>query len=260
MTKALILAAGQGTRLRPLTNDRPKCLVPLAGKPLLVRQLETLKNQGVDTVHVATGYRADQVEALGLPTSYNKDFDKTNMVESLFSALDFIEGCNDDLIIAYGDIVYNDANLKALLASSEEINLMIDKNWKDLWSLRLDNPLDDAETLLLDKEDFITELGKKPESYAQIQGQYTGLIKIRKDKIKDFIDFYKELERDALYDGKDFYNMYMTSFLQLLIDQSWKVKATMVESGWLEVDSVEDLETYEKMEANNTLSEFYKIK
>lgn len=259
MTKALILAAGQGTRLRPLTNDRPKCLVPLAGKSLLVRQLETLKSQGVDTVHVATGYRADQIEALGLPTSYNKDFDKTNMVESLFSALDFIEACNDDLIIAYGDIVYKDTNLNALLASSEEINLMIDKNWKDLWSLRLENPLDDAETLLLNKEGFITELGKKPESYAQIQGQYTGLIKIRKDKIKDFIDFYKELDRDALYDGKDFYNMYMTSFLQLLIDQSWKVKATMVESGWLEVDSVEDLEIYERMHADKELVKWMKL-
>ena len=56
MTRALILAAGQGTRLRPLTNDKPKCLVPLLGKSLLERQVDTLKKSGVTNIHIATGY------------------------------------------------------------------------------------------------------------------------------------------------------------------------------------------------------------
>lgn len=259
MTKALILAAGQGTRLRPLTNDKPKCLVSLAGRPMLERQVETLRKQRVIDIHVATGYKSEEIEKLGFNTSFNSRFDNTNMVESLFSAVDFIQSCDEDLIIGYGDIVYNFDNLKALLDADEEICLMIDKNWRELWSLRLENPLDDAETLKVDSNGLITELGKKPTSYEQIQGQYTGLIKIRKNKIKDFIQFYNKLDRAAMYDGQDFNNMYMTSFLQMLINSNWKVAAVNVNSGWLEVDSVEDLSIYEEMAAKGTLSKFYLI-
>jgi len=257
-TRVLILAAGQGTRLRPYTNNKPKCLVPLAGKTLLQRQLRTLQDNNIKQIHIATGFCKDQIEKLGFDTSYNSKFESTNMVETLFCAKDFISK-DGDLIIAYGDIVYNDENLKALLSCKEEICIMIDKKWKDLWSLRLENPLEDAETLVLDNNNFITELGKKPQNYDRIQGQYTGLIKINANKINDFISFYNLLDRSADYDGKDFYNMYMTSFLQLLIDDNWRVKAVLVENGWLEIDSVDDLEQFESMAQNQTLDKFYRI-
>jgi len=258
MTRALILAAGQGTRLRPLTNDKPKCLVPLQGKSLLERQVRTLKKCGVNDIHIVTGYRADQIEALGFATSKNTHFDSTNMVESLFSALPFIEK-EGDLIIAYGDIVYEESNLEAMLTCNDEIALMIDAKWRDLWSLRLENPLDDAETLVMDDHDYVIELGKKPDSYERIQGQYTGLIKIRNDKISEFVHFYNQLDSTAIYDDKDFNNMYMTSFLQLLIDAGWKAKAVLVNNGWLEVDSVEDLARYESMANEGMLDKFYRV-
>ncbi|CAH1547081.1 phosphocholine cytidylyltransferase family protein [Vibrio harveyi] len=260
MTKALILAAGQGTRLRPITNDRPKCLVPLMGKPLLERQVETLKAADITDIHIATGYRADQIETLGFQTSFNSRFEQTNMVESLFSAIGFIRECTEDLILGYGDIVYHQENLQTLLACDDEMVLMIDKEWRALWSLRLENPLDDAETLVMDSDGYITELGKKPESYERIQGQYTGLIKIRADKIPAFIKFYENLDRKALYDGNDFDNMYMTSFIQMMIDSGWKVKAAIVENGWLEIDSVEDLKLYENMFLDRSLAKFIDIK
>jgi len=258
MTKVLILAAGQGTRLRPITNDIPKCLVPLLGKSLLERQTEVLKSAGLTNIHVATGYRKDQIEKLGYKTSFNPLFDKTNMVESLFSALEFIEG-EEDLIITYGDIVYQKNNLDKVLASNDEIALMIDKEWKAFWSLRLENPLDDAETLKLSEEGFVTELGKKTESYDDVQGQYTGLIKIRGDKISDFINFYNSIDRTLNFDGQDFNNMYMTSFLQMMIDSGWNAKAVLVNNGWLEIDTVEDLNVYETMHKNGKLTPFYMV-
>ncbi len=257
MTKALILAAGEGKRLRPLTNNTPKCLVPLVGRTLLERQVNVLKSLGVEEIHIATGYCAGQIAELGFDTSYNENFDRTNMVESLFSAIEFINSCTEDLIIGYGDIVYNQANLKALLDSEAEISLMIDKNWHELWSIRMDNPLADAETLVLDDSGNILELGQKPDSYEMIQGQYTGLIKIRKDKIQDFVQCYLQLDRKAQYDGNDFFNMYMTSFLQILIRQNWQVKAVEVHSGWLEVDSIDDLNVYESLYKSNQLEPFY---
>lgn len=258
MTRALILAAGQGTRLRPLTNNKPKCLVPLLGKSLLERQIYTLKKAGIDNIQVATGYRSDQIEKLGFSTSINPRFAETNMVESLFCCLEFIRE-QGDLIIAYGDIVYQSNNLRSLLNCNDEIALMIDSKWKDLWNLRMENPLDDAETLVMNSAGYITELGKRPQNYNQIEGQYTGLIKIRSNKLAKLEKFYNQLDRSAIYDGKDFKNMYMTSFLQLLIDSGWKVKAVQVDSGWLEVDSLEDIRKYEKMEKDGELDRFYKV-
>ena len=82
------------------------------------------------------------------------------------------------------------------------------------------------------------------------------------DKIlsnKDLIKFYQSLDRSATYDGKDFFNMYMTSFLQLLIDNGWKIRGVPVENGWLEVDSVEDLSLYESMGKKGTLGNFYEV-
>jgi len=261
MTRVLILAAGQGTRLLPLTNNKPKCLVPLLGRSLLERQVATLLKARINQIHIATGYRSDQIKALGFDTSYNPRYAETNMVETLFCAIDYIKQSADlgeDLIIAYGDIVYQDENLAKLLACDDEIALMIDAKWEDLWRLRLDNPLDDAETLIMDANSFVKELGKKPDNYERIQGQYTGLIKLRGNKINDFIAFYQKMDRNSRYDGKDFHNMYMTSFLQLLIDAGWLVKAAVVNSGWLEIDSVDDLEQYESMFEKGKLDPFYR--
>ena len=136
---------------------------------------------------------------------------------------------------------------------------MIDINWREYWQLRFANPLSDAETLILDQDSYIKELGKKPTSYDDIQGQYTGLIKIRADKLQSFIDFYQQLDSSAYYDGKDFANMYLTSFIQALINSNWKVQAVPVTNGWLEVDSVEDLATYERLLELGQLDHFCRV-
>ncbi len=257
MTRALILAAGQGVRLRPLTDDKPKCLIRLLGKSLLQRQVETLKKSGINNIHIVTGYRADQIEALKFPTSINSQFASSNMVESLFSAIPFIQK-EGDLIISYGDIVYQRNNLQSLLNCDDEIAVMIDINWLDLWRIRQDNPLDDAETLVINKNGHIDELGRKPVNYEKIEGQYTGLIKVRSDMLNKLIEFYNQLDRSAEYDGQNFYNMYMTSFLQLLIDKGWKVRAVLVNSGWLEIDTLDDLTKYESMAKEGKLEQFYR--
>ena len=260
MTRALILAAGQGTRLRPHTDTKPKAMVEFAGTPLLTRQINTLKSAGIEKIQMATGYLADVIKKQGYETSYNPHFDQTNMVESLFSARDFIKQADgEDLLICYGDIIYQQNNLNTVLNLDSEVVLMIDMNWREYWSLRLENPLEDAETLKMDKAGNVLELGKKPQSYDEVQGQYTGLIKIRHDKIHDFVNFYDRLDREKLYDGKDFKNMYMTSFLQSMINAGWEVKAAKVKNGWLEIDTVEDLALYQEMQDNGRLQKFYDI-
>ena len=137
--------------------------------------------------------------------------------------------------------------LEALLDSDAELSVVADKSWEKLWRLRMSNPLDDAETFIMDEGQHINELGKRPKSITEVQAQYIGLIKVRKDMVQNFKDTYYEMDRDCIYDGQNFDNMYMTSFIQYLIYNQWEVKATLINNGWLEVDTIADLERYENL-------------
>ena len=238
--KAIILAAGQGTRLRPLTDDKPKCLVELSGKPLLEHQLEVLRAAGINDIHVVAGYLANQLDRPGLTRHINECFAETNMVNTLFSAESVMTG-DSDLIICYGDIVYQSQVLEAVLTMDAPISLAVDREWRRYWAARMDNPLTDAETLKLTDGNRVVELGKKPKRYADIQGQYIGLIKVRADHVAQLPKVWRAMDQTTIYDGKDYNNMYMTSFIQHLIDENWQIRAAMIENGWAEVDCEEDL-------------------
>lgn len=244
--KVIILAAGQGTRLRPLTDDRPKCMVELHGKPLLHHQLETLEKCGVESqdIALAAGYLQDALVAPGIKQYRNDDYDTTNMVATLFAAEGFMQ-TDEDLIISYGDIVYKTEVFEKLLSTSGELVIAADLDWYDLWKLRMENPLDDAETFKMTDKGKVLELGKQINNREDAQAQYIGLVKIDGGKVKDFIQHFKKMDKSASYDGKDYENMYMTSLLQNLIDSGWVTQAALINNGWLEVDSVEDLEAYE---------------
>jgi choline kinase len=145
------------------------------------------------------------------------------------------------------------------LKKKGDIVVMVDDDWFDLWSVRNENPLIDAETMKFDKfSGKITEIGKKPTRLDEIERQYTGLIKISKNKITDFLQFYDRLDRTKLYDGNTFANMYMTSLLQLLIDSNWDVVPAHVSHGWLEVDTVSDLLNYERLKKSGGLDALWR--
>lgn len=244
--KCIILGAGEGNRLRPHTLDRPKCLVELAGQAILDYELSALRAAGIEDIRVVTGYRADQIEARGLRSYHNPDYSSTNMVTSLMMARELFDG-TDDLLISYADIVYETHIVEEMLASEASVSLAINTGWKELWSVRMDDPLSDAESLKLDGDGNVIELGKKPESYDDIEGQYMGLILFRAKQAGQIGEVYDGLDRVQIYDGKDLPNMYMTSFLQHWVDCVSPIRAVKIHGGWLEVDTTEDLEVYEKL-------------
>ena len=84
--KAIILAAGEGKRLKPYTDSRPKCMVPLAGRPLLHWQLDVLRSAGIKDIVIVGGYRAEALKACGASVVTNPRYDSTNMVGTLFCA------------------------------------------------------------------------------------------------------------------------------------------------------------------------------
>ncbi len=233
-------------------------MVELLGRSLLKRQMDTFAECGIDNVAVVGGYEIGLIREAGFNCFENERFESTNMVESLFTARAYMEG-PEDLIISYGDIVYEADNLRRVMAADADINLMVDVNWRDYWSQRLPDPLTDAETLKFKDGDLLAELGKKPTSYDDIEAQYTGLIKVRGDVLNAFCQFYDDLDRRATFDGQAFENMYMTSFLQLLIDAGWPVRGVRVHGGWLEIDSVSDLSLYERLAAENALDTYCRL-
>ncbi len=256
--RAIVLAAGEGTRLRPYTLDRPKCLVELAGRPLLEYQLTALERSGVDDVTVVSGYRSEQIEALGRATLRNPRYASTNMVATLMCAADLLDG-GDDVVVAYADIVYEPRVLEALLRCPAPFATTVDRSWRRLWSLRLEDPLADAETLKLDDAGHVVELGRKPRSYDEIEGQYMGLVKVAAELAPEIVRTYRGLDPRGPYDGKDRDNMYMTSFLQHLIDHGRPLYAALVDGGWLEVDTTQDLELYERLQAEGKLAEYWRL-
>ena len=242
--KIIILAAGQGVRLRPLTDTKPKCMVEYNKKSIIDHLLQTIKECSIDDISIVNGYKKEVLEEhlRDEKVSFytNERYSNTNMVSTLFCAK---EEMDDDIIISYADIIYKKEVLEKLLKSNEDFSVVIDKKWKDLWEQRMENPIDDAETLKI-MYGNIVEIGKKPESYNEIAGQYIGLIKISKNAINKVISFYESLDKTAMYDGKDFDNMYMTSFIQSIINNIMDVKPVYIEGGWLEIDSLEDLKSY----------------
>ncbi len=236
--RAIILAAGEGQRLRPLTLDRPKCLVEYQGKPIIDYQIDTMRSCGIKDIVLIKGYKQETLQRPKVRYVINPEYATTNMVATLFCAESYFD---DDLLISYGDILYGRSILEPVLASNEDFAVAVSMNWKELWLKRMDDPLKDAETMKLDDRGFIRELGKKPKSYDEIQGQYMGLFKIKKKMLPKVRAAYHDADKNAVYDGKNYRNMFMTSFIQLMIDKGFPVKAVQVTGEWLEIDHLEDL-------------------
>ena len=236
--KVIILAAGEGTRLRPYTLDRPKCMVEIDGVSLIDRQLEVLKSEGIDDIVIIGGYKSEMLKRGDIKLKVNARYFETNMVWTLFSAEEELEG---DIIVSYGDIVYSKNILKALIKSKADIAVTIDKKWEGYWRERNENPLDDAETLKLRKDGTISEIGQKPSSLEEIEGQYMGLMKFSSEGVRQIKSaFHSALESGKLL-GKEVENSYMTDLLQSIVNIGGKVASVQIDEDWVEVDTVEDL-------------------
>ncbi len=236
--KVILLVAGEGKRLRPYTLDRPKCMVEVDGISLIDRQLAVLKAEGLNNIVMIGGYKSDMLKREGIKLKLNPRYYETNMVWTLFSAEDELDG---DVVVSYGDIVYSRKVLKSLLKSTADIAVTVDKKWESYWRLRNENLLDDAETLKLRKDGTISEIGKKPKSLDEIDGQYMGLMKFSNKGIKHIKKVFHAAEKNSALLGRAVENAYMTDLLQAVIDANKLVTAVPINGEWVEIDTIGDL-------------------
>jgi choline kinase len=249
--KAVILAAGRGSRLKGHTENRPKCLVELAGRPLLSWQLEALARAGADDLAVVTGYRGGLIAALAdrgpapFTVLENPRWAETNMLSSLLCAAGWAEG--QECLISYSDIVYPARHVTALRADAHPVALTYDLEWERLWRLRSGgDPLADAETFRAEGG-LLKEIGGRPASLDQVRGQYMGLLKLAPEGWTLWLDHCRQL-------GDETARTDLTGFLRRLLAAGAAVGATAVSGAWCEVDSDRDLELYETALAEGNFS------
>ncbi len=254
--KVIILAAGQGTRLRPLTDDRPKCMVEVNGKSIIERQLDTIRNCGVrdEDIAIVTGYCSDVLSNRFKDTAIsfvrNEKFETTNMVYSLMCAEKAMES-DSDIVVSYGDIIYDETVFRKVMDAGDELSVIVDDGWYEYWSQRNENPLDDAETLMFDSDDYLTEIGQRTKELDRIQSQYIGLMRFRGKGVEKVLALSAEAKRrsgqgEPLWKtDRSYSRMYMTDLLQGMIEEGHKLRAVHINRGWYEIDDGNDLKIAE---------------
>lgn len=235
--KAIILAAGRGSRMKDLTEERPKCLVELRGKALLDWQLEALRAAGITEIAIVTGYKRELLADRGLTEFHNARWAETNMVSSLACAQDWLQA--EPCIVSYSDIFYSPMAVQSLMTCAASLAVTYDPNWLELWKQRFGDPLLDAETFRLTPEHTLAEIGNKPTSVDEVQGQYMGLLRFTPEGWAEVLRIRKELTSEQCD------KMHMTGTLQKVIDEGRVAIAAVPYTGeWGEVDSAEDLASY----------------
>jgi dTDP-glucose pyrophosphorylase len=162
--KAVILAAGKGVRMLPLTEDRPKVMIELNGKPFLWYVIENLKQAGIKDIGVVVGYRADKIrQYFGEKLKYIEQKEQLGTAHAVLQAKDFVGA--DDFILIMGDNLYSSDDIRELSRKSEFY----------VSAFRSDSP--SAYGVLDTKGDMLAGIEEKP---AQPKGNLvnTGLYRL----------------------------------------------------------------------------------
>lgn len=260
--KAIILAAGMGTRLGKYTENLPKGMLNFLGKTLIERQIEIMRECGIDDIIIVTGYKSEKIQFPDVKYFHNEEFDSTNMVESLFKAEAELNG---GILVAYSDIIYEKRVLDTVLKSQADVGVTVDKDYWQYWTNRLDEPEKDIESMVIDDEGKIVELGDTSCPLDRAKIRYVGLIKFSAAGIESLKEIYHQ-QKNLHYDenipwmrSKCFKKAYMTCLLQALINAGSRVEPIYISRGWLEFDTVEDYERATSWNNDRKLDKFIKL-
>ena len=256
---AIILAAGLGSRLHPHTIDRPKSMLEFGGQTLLGRLIKTFQDSGINDITVVTGYKSEKINLPNVNYVKNKFFRETSTLESLICAKEKI---NDSTIISYSDIIFQNNILKKLIETEHEISIVVDKQWLKYWKKRTTESVTDAtESVCFNKEGFLSSIGQPIKNLDNANGHFIGLMKTQGNGSKIFLKFIEkqinERKKSLQLDPKlDLNKLRIVDALQDLTISGEKIETILINNGWLEFDTTSDLELYNNMKDNNTLSQF----
>ena len=235
---AIVLAASRGSGLDAVTQDKPKVMLPVAGKPLLRWLVDAFKNQAVNDITVVGGYRADAIDSAGIKLVRNERYAQTNELASLACAVDALK---NDTVISYGDLVFRSYILRDLVESEAEFSVVIDsspatenRSVRDFaWCSAADDRGLFGNKVLLSR--VSSDLSANDPAAEAPHGRWIGLMNVRgagRDKLAKKL---AQLQTRADFDTLD-----MPALLNALIADGEKIEVQYVHGHWRGVNDLED--------------------
>lgn len=226
--KVIILAAGYGSRMYPLAQDKPKCLLTINYETILERQLRILKESGLKDITVVTGFYKEKIIDLygeEISTRYNPHYEITNSIFSLWVVRDILDS---DFIIITSDAVYTNEVINNLLENNNTYCLVIDKKQCD----------EEARKVIV-VDNLIVDISKEIP-LEKCYGEFIGMAKVRKEGAEDFCkSLFKCTKKNS--------NMGWPMVFQHLAKNKYKVNFILIKSPWIEIDTKEDYWEAKKM-------------
>jgi choline kinase len=242
--RPILIAAGRGSRLGHNTDDIPKTLVPVMGRPMLDWILEALGSAGFarkDVVCVC-GYAEDVLRARYPEFTFvqNDDWQNNNILLSLLCAREHL---TDGFLSTYADIVYDGAIVQQLIASSADITLGCDTAWRRRYVGRTQHPETDAEKLRADGT-RVLEISRTIPSEAA-QGEFIGVMKLSPDGARVFLDAFDRAQKSygggLFREGRSFQKAYLLDLLQEMLEAGAVMQREDTTGGYMEIDTGQDL-------------------
>ncbi len=246
--KAIFIAAGEGLRLENITKDLPKPLVDVNGKSIIERQISLLRKNNVNDIVVITGYKKEKFTFKNIEYVHNPNFREQEQTGSLMVARSKIAG---DILIMFGDILFDEIILQQMLDSKGDIVIAVDKNWEKSYEERHDNPKSEADKVLIKDNKVIQISAKNIEVNDDNDvGELLGLIKLSMKGSKILIDQYEKLENSHIgkfHDAVSFKKAKFVDMLQELLSSGIVITPVSIKGKWCEIDTKHDLEIAKKM-------------
>lgn len=230
--KAIILAAGIGSRIRPLTDNSPKCLLKVGNKTILERMIDNLIAMGISEFIMITGYMADTIRSfiqhnypkLNITYIHNARYLETNTGYSVLMARDLV--ADSDFVKLDGDVVFEKAVIEKLIQSTYSNCLSIDQNIH-LAKEEVKVKMDDKYRVL--------EVGKKLDPKT-VQGESIGIEKLSKEAGKVFFEILEE----QIIRKQNLQDYYDDSYTTLVARGVPFYSVDISNLKWVEIDTMED--------------------
>ena len=235
--RALVLAASRGNNLYELTEDRPKAMLNIRGKPLLQRLVDEFRKRAVNDITIIAGYKSESLDVSGIDMRLNTRYETTGELYSLACARDKF---NDDMVITYGDLLFRSYILQDLLERDGEIVIVVDSltdvtetGSRDyVWC---DRP--DDRSIFMQDVRLQRMSGEIIPGADRPSGRWTGMMRVRTQGRIWLEQALDELENQAGFD-----QLTLPDLLNHLTRQGKAIIVHYINGHWLDVNSVNDID------------------
>jgi choline kinase len=246
--RAIIIGAGRGSRLKHLTEEIPKTLVPIVGKPMIEHVLDALEAGGFarkDVVFIS-GYKQEVIRARYPELVYveNTNWENNNILLSLFCAREYLE---DGFVSTYADIVYRPSIVVDLVKSPADLALACDTEWRRRYVRRSQHPETDAEKVRAEDGKLVRISRRIPSDEAT--GEFIGVMKASPAGAKRLAAAFDEAKAEfagkEFREGRSFEKAYLIDLLASMLDAGESFAEVPTPGGYMEIDTLEDTQLSE---------------